>query len=103
MSMWRRLWNLGKAVISQGLTWLEQKVQQWTKPTDGSAVLEMVSDLMRGKSELVLENALLRQQVIVLKRSVKRPKVNNADRRVMVILASRLRGWRSALLLVKPE
>src|SRR5437868_12786997 len=100
--MWRTLWNLGKAAINQGLAWLEQQVQQWTKPTDGSAVLETVSDLLRGKAELVLENALLRQQVIVLKRSVKRPKVNNTDRRVLVILASRLRGWRSALLVVKP-
>src|SRR5215218_1889843 len=98
MSMWRRLWNLGKAVISQGLAWLEQKVQQWTQPTEGSAVLETVSDLLRGKSELVLENALLRQQVIILKRSIKRPKVNNTDQRFMVILTSRLRGWRSALL-----
>jgi len=101
--MLKTILNFGKGLVSKGVAWLEQKVQRWTKPGTGSSVLETVSDLMRNKSELVLENALLRQQVIILKRSVKRPKVNNTDRRLMVLLASRLRSWRSALLLVKPE
>src|SRR5262249_1226791 len=65
--------------------------------------LETMSDLLRPKSELVLENALLRQQVIVLRRQVKRPKMTNLDRRLVVLLASQLRAWRNALLVVKPE
>ena len=35
-------------------------------------MVETVTDLMRAKPELVLENALLRQQVIILQRQVKR-------------------------------
>lgn len=89
--------------MRKGVEWLNQKLQQFTRPTDGSAVLETISDLMRPKTELVLENALLRQQVIILQRKVKRPKLTNADRRLLVLLASRLRAWRSALLVVKPE
>jgi len=60
------LFNFGKAIIRKGVQWINQKIQQLTKPTDGSAVLETVSDLMRPKPKLVLENALLRQQVIIL-------------------------------------
>jgi hypothetical protein len=97
------IFNFGKVLVRKGIQWLDQKLQHWSRPTDGRAVLETVSDLLRPKSELVLENALLRQQVIVLHRQVKRPKITSLDRRLMVLLASRLRAWRSALLVVKPE
>ena len=49
------------------------------------------------------ENALLRQQLVVLKRSVKRPRCTPADRALLVLLTSRLRRWRQALLIVQPE
>ncbi len=97
------IFNYGKAIVHQGVQWLNQKLQQWSRPTAGTAVLETVPDLLRPQSELVLENALLRQQVIVLQRQVQRPKISNVDRRLLVLLASRLRAWRSALLVVKPE
>src|SRR4051812_26571956 len=97
------IFNFGKAIVRKGMQWLNQKLQLWSRPTNGQAVLESVTDLMRPKSELVLENALLRQQLIVLRRQVKRPKMTNFDRRLLVLLTSRLRSWRSALLVVKPE
>jgi putative transposase len=52
---------------------------------------------------LVLENALLRQQLIVLNRSVKRPTLTATDRGLLVLLASWLRTWASALVIVKPD
>ena len=97
------IFNFGKAIVEKSLQWLNQRLQEWSRPTDGRAVLDTVSDLMRPRSELVLENVLLRQQVIVLHRQVKRPKLSNLDRRLLVLLASQLRAWRSALLVVKPE
>jgi len=60
-------------------------------------------DLARGKSALIAENALLRQQLLVLRRSVKRPRCTPTDRVLLVLLASRVRGWRQALLLVQPD
>jgi len=36
-------------------------------------LLETLADLNRSKSELVAENALLGQQLIILRRQVKRP------------------------------
>jgi putative transposase len=46
---------------------------------------------------------LLRQQVIVLKRQVARPQLTAKDRSLLVLLASRVRDWKNALLIVKPE
>jgi hypothetical protein len=57
------LFNFRKVIIRQGIQLLNQKLQQWSQPTAGNAVAEPITDLRRPKSELVLENALLRQQV----------------------------------------
>jgi hypothetical protein len=50
-----------------------QLLRHWTKPDNYALVLDAAMDLTRSKSELVLENMLLRQQLIVLKRQAKRP------------------------------
>src|SRR5262245_47547350 len=60
------------------------------------------TDLVRSKPELVAENALLRQQLIILTRSTKRPRLTRTDRALLVLLASRVRAWRQALLIVQP-
>jgi hypothetical protein len=65
--------------------------------------LSEATDLTRSKPELMLENMLLRQQLIVLKRQVKRPALSWRDRTLFVLLASRLRTWRQALVIVQPE
>jgi len=51
----------------------------------------------------MLENALLRQQLIVLQRQVKRPALTWRDRTVMVLLASKLPTWKQALMIVQPD
>ncbi len=59
--------------------------------------------LPRSRTQLLLENMLLRQQLIVLQRQVKRPAFKNRDRLLFVLLASQLRTWKQALLIVQPE
>ena len=84
-----------------------RRVQQWlkakTKPTATSLALGAAHDLVRSKTELVMENALLRQQLIVLNRSIKRPHVKRADRWRMVVLASKLKHWKQATLIIQPD
>jgi len=77
----------------------------WKKPTGDSLLSGSVLDLClsRSKRELVVENALLRQQLIVLRRQVNRPQFTKADRALLVLLAGRVRTWRSALLIVQPD
>src|SRR5262249_8377967 len=70
--------------------------------TTSSLVLDAATDLVRSKPELLAETALLRQQVIVLARSTKRPRITRSDRALLVLLASRVRAWRQALLIVQP-
>jgi putative transposase len=62
-----------------------------------------MSDITRSRKNLVAENAILRQQFIVLKRQVKRPKFTSVDR-LRLILFSRLTQFLdSALHLVQPQ
>ena len=63
----------------------------------------VLRDLTRSRKELIAENALLRQQLIVASRKVKRPAFKPHERGLVVLLSRVVRGWRDALLLVKPE
>ena len=78
-------------------------IRTWTRPHPDCVVLGVAADLVRSKRELVVENALLRQQLIVLRRQVNRPKCTPADRIRLVLLAGIVRSWKDALLLVKPD
>jgi hypothetical protein len=62
-----------------------------------------ILDLTRSRSELVLENAFLRQQLIVLNRQVIRPACKPRERVLLVMLASGLRSWKQALTIVQPD
>ena len=52
---------------------------------------------------LALENVALRQQLAVLGRSGKRPKLRQRDRVFWVLLSALWPDWRSALMIVKPD
>src|SRR5215472_4892937 len=77
--------------------------RDWTKPSATSLLLGSLADLPRSKSELMAENALLRQQLIVLRRHVKRPTFTKTDRLLLVLLARAVRTWKHALLIVQLE
>ncbi len=66
-------------------------------------MLGTLTDLVRSKSELVAENALLRQQLIILRRQVNRPACTRTDRMLLVLLARMVRTWKQALVIVQPE
>jgi fido (protein-threonine AMPylation protein) len=66
-------------------------------------VLGALADPGRGKSELMAENALLRQQLIILRRQVKRPAYRKSDRLLLVLLARMVQTWKEGLFLVQPE
>ncbi len=57
----------------------------------------------RGKAELLAENALLRQQLILLRRQIKRPVCKKTDRLLLVFLARMAQTWKQSLFLVQPE
>src|SRR5215470_14690758 len=82
---------------------LNDRFIAWIKPDTTSLLLGALTDLARSKSELVAENALLRKPLIILRRQVKRPACTKKDRMLLVLLASMVRTWKQALLIVQPE
>lgn len=68
-----------------------------------SLSLGTLADLGRSKAELVAENALLRQQLLILRRQVKRPACTKWDRVLLVLLARVVRAWKQTLFIVQPE
>ena len=92
-----------KHLVCSCLHLLQHDFLHWTRPSNSSLLLETLADLIKPKSELIAENALLRQQIVILKRQVKRPACTKADRLLLVLLARVVRTWKQALLIVQPE
>ena len=67
------------------------------------ALLATARSSLRPQRELAIENLALRQQLAILKRTTKRPKLSHADRAFWVALCGLWSDWQNALLLVKPE
>ncbi len=63
---------------------LRRHILAASRPTRARLVVGALADLPRTKPELILENALLRQQVIILRRSVKHPRCTPTDRALLV-------------------
>jgi putative transposase len=82
---------------------LSSHFTRWTKPLLTSLPLATLTDLGKSKSQLVAENALLRHQLIILTRQVKRPACTKTDRVLLVLLARVVRTWKQALFIVQPE
>ena len=79
-------------LIGPRLRAMRTRLSRWAKPATGALIPGVVA-----------ENALLRQPLVVLRRTVKRPACTRLDRVLLVLLASRARGWKRALLIVRPE
>ncbi len=96
--------------ILQRCRWVAQRAlrevdtarSRWTKAGSQSSPWGTMGDRARRKPQLITEQLLLRQQLSVLNRSVKRSPFIRADRARFVLLARWLPGWREALRIVKP-
>jgi hypothetical protein len=58
---------------------------------------------VRLRSDVALENLTLRQQLVVLTRSSRRPRLTRADRLFWSWLSRAWPRWRSALVIVQPD
>ena len=89
-------------MIGKILLWLQEHLKRWIKPAT-SVLISALSDLTRSRTDLLIENALLRQQLIVLKRQIKRPQLKNPDRFRLVFLSHFTVFWKQALHIVQPD
>jgi len=74
----------------------------WARPA-ATHLARTGAELRRTRGQLLAEKARLRQPLVVVHRSVKRPVMTTADRTLLVLLAGRIRTWRPALLVVRPD
>jgi len=66
------------------------------------ALLGALTSSLHTRHELALENLALRQQIGVLRRSVKRPRLSNTDRGFWVLLRRCWANWDKVLAVVQP-
>ncbi len=66
-------------------------------------VLRALRVALRARSDLVLENVALKQQVDALKQKRPRPQLYDADRAFWVAMRRPWSGWAERLAIVKPE
>ena len=66
-------------------------------------LVSLIPTALKQCSELALENLALRQQLAVLNRRHRRPKLRKLDRLLWVLLSRSWERWRETLVIVKPE
>src|SRR5215470_8790317 len=93
--------------ISRIRTWVLARIERlWSRLAPSRQTSEIAAvavDAVRSRRELVLENAVLRHQVNILRRRSKRPKLNLVDRLKLLIGARLLPSWRRAIAIVQPD
>ena len=85
------------------LYWLQERYKLWIMPVNSVLIIDLLSDLTRSHTDLVVENAWLRQQLIVQNRQIKRPQLTNTDRFRLVFLSHFTAFWKQALHIVQPD
>src|ERR1700690_1319871 len=90
-------------MIDNLLHWLQQHIKHWTIPASSVLILSLLADVTRSRSDLIVENALLRQQLIVLHRQIKRPQLTNRDRKLFVLLARLTGFWKQSMHIVQSD
>jgi transposase InsO family protein len=73
------------------------------EPARPSLVTGTLADLPRSRAHLLAENALLRQQLIVLRRRTKTPRLTWRQRLSLLFLARWLPNWKQVVQIIKPD
>ena len=66
-------------------------------------VVSFILSLLKSQRQLVLENLALRQQVVMLRHSVKKPRPSMADKLFWILFSRHVDGWRKVLYSLHPD
>jgi hypothetical protein len=66
-------------------------------------VITFLDSLFKFQRQLVLENLALKQQVTMLRKSVKRPRATTADKLFWIFFSRYVEGWRQVLHGLHPD
>ena len=72
-------------------------------PARSTLLTGTLADLPRSRAELLAENALLRQQLIVLHRTTKTPRLTGPEQLSLVFLAHWVPNWKQVVQIIQPD
>ena len=98
--MWNSLLERARQLLALPEPVLDE-VRKWSRPARVAA--HAIADLRKTKIELVADNALLRLQLMVADRHIKRALFTRGERIAAAVFARFTRAWRDAMLLVQPD
>lgn len=101
--MLRQLARCAKKLFSRLSSAANRLFRHIMQPACPNVVTGTLADLPRGRAELLAENALLRQQLLVLHRRVKAPRLTWRERLSLLFLARWVPNWKQVLQIIKPE
>jgi putative transposase len=78
-------------------------LRQYPEPARPNLVTGTLADLPRSRAELLAENALLHQQLIVLRRRTKTPRLTWRERLSLLFLARWVLHWKQVLQIITPD
>jgi hypothetical protein len=84
-------------MIGKILPWLHERIKRWTKHATLPLIPGLLSDITRSSADLMIEDAMLRQQLIVPNRQIKQPQLTKPDRLYFVLLFHLTKFWKQAL------
>jgi putative transposase len=103
MVIFIQLTQCAKNLLGRFSSAASQLFHRLTKPARPNLVTGTLADLPCSRAELLVENALLRQQLIVLRRRTKAPHQPWPERLSLVILACWVPNWNHVLQLIQPD
>ena len=101
--MFNELFSPIKRCFKKAAQKVQERFIKGTTPLKVGLMVGTLVDFSKSKKELIAENILLRQQLIVLNRQVKKPEFKPLDRLIFVVLASFVKDWKQTLLILKPD
>lgn len=97
------IFNLVIHPIIRFFAFLERTFINLTRLLRCPLALSIARDHPRTKTELIAENSLLRQQLIILHRQIKKTSFSESVRLCFLLLVSRVQNWKDTLLIPNPD
>jgi hypothetical protein len=101
--MLSQLKRYAKHVWSRLISVANQLFRCITEPARPSLITGTLADLPRSRAQLLAENALWRQQLTVLHRRTKTPRLTWKARLSLLFLAHGVPSWKQVLQLIQPD
>jgi putative transposase len=103
MVMLSQLTDCAKNLWARLSSAVNQFLRHLFKPARPNLLTGTLADLPRSRAELLAENALLRQQLIVLHRTTKTPRLTGPEQLSLVVLAHWVPNWKQVLQIIQPD